>query len=289
MGEVADLLAGSAPLYQQTIYDTIVTGWLDGAEEVATGLPTRPFQEAIDALSPPPPDTPSGASVFWPDDEPPIVRFPNIDRAVELLRSREVVSSDEFYELAAAARQQAFTITADLTESTLVKIRDRLADVVEQGPSLRAFREAIIEDFETLPLAPAHLEQVYRNNVNEAFSQGMDAILNHPLVEDGFPYRVYHAIHDARARVEHRSLERYGLDGTAVYHKDDPTWRKFQPPWDFGCRCGWTAISVETAASMGVREAQEWMRAGIEPAHTWVTPPPFEPSPGWARAEVAAV
>lgn len=277
-------------MYEQSIYDAIVAGWVDGAAETLGAIPATEWPASSSPLFPPPPGPPVGPAVLWPDEEPPVVRLPSIDNAVNLLRERNVVGADDFYGLSASARRQAFTITADLTESSLDRIRNRLADVMEQGPSLRAFRAAIVEDFDTLPLGAAHLEQVYRNNVNESFSQGMETILDHPMVDDGFPYRMYVAVHDARARKEHRSLETMGIDGTAVYHKDDPTWIRFRPPWSWGCRCGWVAVSVETAASMGVREAQEWLRTGLEPAHPPVPKPPFSPPVGWERtAEVLAV
>lgn len=74
----------------------------------------------------------------------------------------------------------------------------------------------MLEEFDVLPLAESHLEQAYRNNVNEAFSQGMEQVLDHPLVEDAFPYRRYVRIRNARCRKEHAELEKLGLDGTAV-------------------------------------------------------------------------
>lgn len=290
MAEVAELINGVAPLYEQSIYDAIVAGWVDGAADALPFIPTEATSVPIPAgLNPPPPDTPSGTSLLWPGDEEPVVRLASIDNAVERLLSRNVVQADDFYALSASARRQAFTITGDLADSTLERIRDRLADVVREGPNLKAFRTALVDEFDSLPIGAAHLEQVFRNNVNESFSQGMETILDHPAVDDGFPYRLYIPVHDARARREHRALETMGIDGTAVYYKDDPTWLRFRPPWSWGCRCGWSAISVETAASLGVREAQEWLRTGVEPVHPAVPRPPFDPPPGWERTTAEAM
>lgn len=197
------------------------------------------------------------------------------------------MAPEDFYKLGAAAKQQAFTISGDLENASLEKLRDLLGDTLQHGGSLQTFSRAAHAAFETLPISETHLEQVYRNATNESYSQGMERVLDHPIVADGFPYRLYVPIHDARARHEHRALEKLGIDGTAVYHKDDPTWLRFRPPWDWGCRCGWVAISIKTAAKMGVREAQEWLSTGVEPAHPAVNPPPFSPPASWDRAQGA--
>src|SRR5262249_21071406 len=93
----------------------------------------------------------------------------------------------------------------------------------------------------------------------------------------------YSAVHDSRARPEHRHLERLGLDGTAVYRRDDPVILQFWPPWDYNCRCAVVPLTVADAAARGVKEAQEWLRTGQPPAApAFVAPPPFSPPAGFA-------
>lgn len=216
------------------------------------------------------------------------MRLESIDRAVEFLAGRQIVSPDEFAELSGEARRQAFVIADGLTRDAAAKINEIMTETVREGPSLRKFADAVQEAFDASPLSEAHLERVYRDSVNEAYAQGVDKILDHPLVSGGFPYRRYVAIHDARARPEHAAMEKHGLNGTDVYHRDDPTWLRFRPPWSFNCRCGFIPLDVEDAAARGVKEAREWLETGIEPAHVWVKPPPFAPPAGWERAEVLA-
>lgn len=263
-----------------------------GAESLADTVPAAAsasgglFAPPTPPLGPPPP---RGLALLYPDDDEPIVRLTGIDRAVDRLIEREILSPEDFYRLSGAAKQQAFTISGDLTERSIGRIRDLLAENVAGGASLKAFSDAVAAEFETPPIAGHRLEQIYRNAVNESFSQGAETILDHPLAADAQPYRVYVAIHDARARPEHTALETLGLDGTAVFHKSDPTWRRFRPPWSWGCRCGWIAVGIEEAARRGVKEAQQWLETGIEPAHTWVQPPPFSPPAGWERMEALSV
>ncbi len=221
-----------------------------------------------------------------------------IDRAVKKLHDRAVVSPAEYAELSATARQQSFSIAGDLTDATIGRIHEILTDNVHAGASLKDFRAAVADSFETSPIGEAHLEQVYRNAVNESYSQGMETVLDHPMVADAFPYRMYVAIHDARARHEHRALESLGLSGTGIYFADDPTWLEFRPPWSWNCRCGWIPLDIEDAARHGVQHARDWLAAiarakksdlydgnpaSVEPPRQWVKPPPFSPPPGWDR------
>jgi hypothetical protein len=101
-------------------------------------------------------------------------------------------------------------------------------------------------------------------------------------VADQFPYLLYTAVHDARVRPEHLQLERLGLDGTAVYRRDDPIWSLFLPPWAWNCRCHVIPVDVETAAEAGVGEARRWLRTGVPPAvPQYVAWPDFRPDPRW--------
>lgn len=89
------------------------------------------------------------------------------------------------------------------------------------------------------------------------------AAIDYPMVQDAFPYILWCPIHDARTSVEHRALEQFGLDRTAVFRRDDPlfaAWfdrikRRVRP-----CRCGWIHIGIDDAAKRGVAEAIEWKK-----------------------------
>lgn len=289
-------------MVHQTIYDALVAGWLAGASHAITSTEGAATPEApIPAMLPPavpPPAPPVGLEAFYPDDEEPLIRLPAIEHGIQQLKDRKILESSEFYALAGAAKDRAFTITADITAESIAKVRDTIVEDLQEGTSLKSFREKVATRLETLPISESHLEHIYRNNVNEAFSQGMERVLEHPQVENAFPYRQYVAIHDARCREEHRELEKLGLNGGPVYHHSDPTWRRFRPPWSWQCRCGWNSLSIRDAARKGVKEAQEWLdniemakKAGtydglpssVEPDHFWVPPPPFNPPPGWER------
>lgn len=221
-----------------------------------------------------------------PDGSDPVIEFPVIDRAVESLQAANVVDSATFYEASQEIRAESFTITADLEEKDLGKIRDLLAENVASNTSREDFMRDARDRVEMLGIADSHLEQVFRNNVNQKYSEGAEKALSAVLVVDHFPYRAYYAIRDDRVRDEHVALETLGLDGTNVYHRLDPVWLIFRPPWDWNCRCGFTPLSVRQASRRGVREATQWLETGVEPDHVFVTFPNFLPSESWQRIAV---
>ena len=102
--------------------------------------------------------------------------------------------------------------------------------------------------------------------------------LESPIVSSGFPYLQFSAIGDDRTPKTHLALERLGLDGTAIYRRDDPFWRMFMPPLTDLCRCTVIPLTIRMAAEAGVKEAKEWLRTNQPPAKPeWVTLPPFDP------------
>lgn len=298
------MVRASSELTEKHLASSIAMGFLRGQQRALSNVGPK----AVDAIrqinevfSPLPPFVPPLSELLGLGDEPDIV-FPMIDTAAESLATRRVMTSDDYYRLAANAKQEAFTITADVTENTLAKVRDILGRVATESTSLEQFETLVAAEIGELPISGSHLEQVYRNAVNSAFSQGQNAVLSHPVVEDGFPYRAYYAIHDARARHEHRELESLGLSGTNIYHKDDPVWKEFEPPWSWSCRCGWTSLTIEDAADAGVSHAKAWLaaveRAELDDTFTgrladympqdgWrVSVPDFRPDPKWARGYI---
>lgn len=207
------------------------------------------------------------------------VEFPAAKASAEALVRKKVYTPQKFRELSDEARANAFTVSAQITQHSRETIRDRLGEMIEEG----ADRQQFMEEFKTLPLSEAHLEQVFRNNVRSAFSEGMEDVLDEPAVGEAFVYRLYNAIDDDRVRKNHLALETLGIQGTNVYHKDDPVWKTFRPPWSWLCRCDWTAISIRQAAQLGIKSAQTALANETTPEPDFVKMPPFQPPPLWRR------
>lgn len=286
--EVRAIVARMRPVLAQSLGDSIIAAWISGGAS------------AIDKLAlvlPPPAQPPSGGpppadTMQFPGEPDPVVTFPGLEDAANRLLDSRTVSPAEYYAMRQKSRQEAFTISGDLEDATIDKVRVLLADNLREGPSLRDFRKAVDEAVVKLPITEAHLENVFRTNTLQAFSNANDATFQSPIVADAFPFRAYFSTHDDRTRHEHEQLEQLGIEGTNVYLADDPTWNKFRPPWDYQCRCRWIPYTIRQAARKGVTMAIQWLEnikqakiAGTytgddgdyRPNAVYVTPPPFEP------------
>ena len=270
--------------------DQIVLGWLGGARS-SLGLvgAVGGIAGPVAAFAPP-----SGPPVTVPDvlggeGGGPLAEFPSLERALAQLVEREILPAEDFYSVTSEARQQAFTISGDITTGAIESIRDVLAEQLRGPVDREAFTVQAKAAVDGLSISDSHLEHVFRNATNTAFSQGMEDVLESPLVGDAFPYRAYYPIRDSRVRPDHLALEKRGLDGTNVYNARDPVWTMFRPPWDWQCRCGFNPQTVEQAAAKGVREAQRWLRTGVAPeTFAFVEWPKLDgeeimPSESWQR------
>ena len=99
-------------------------------------------------------------------------------------------------------------------------------------PRSRAERERIDAEKEAEDLRQ-------RKRLAKEYTQNLLKTLEQPFVGSGFPYLFFSPIHDDRAPQSHLDLEHLGLNGTPVYRRDDPIWKKFMPPITDLCRCTW--------------------------------------------------
>jgi len=279
------VLAEFEPMLAQSLYDTEVAAWISGVDFVAKRLPAWAEKQIAELGGGSGGKPPRGVSTIFhpPGGGEPIVRFPLIEAAAKRLAEKKIVTREDFDRLASDAKAQAFTVAGISSDQTLTKLRDTLSDLVTEGPSLREFKARLASDLETSQIGPGHLENVYRTNVQTAYSQGHDDLAQNPIVNRLFPYQAYLAIDDGRVRPEHLALMHYGIGGSNIYRTDDPFWDVFSPPWSYNCRCGRNLLTTEAAARKGVGEAQEWLRTGIQPSLESRLPYiPFRPDPRWS-------
>lgn len=233
-------------------------------------------------IDPPPP-----LSVALPSGEgPEDIHLVTIDNAVRELSTKNVLTRQMYDQISNEAKAKAFTVAGVEVTDTLTQIRDTLAENIAKGADYETFREKVLESMDSGTfLSPAHMETLFRTNVQTAFSDGQAAILGNPIVRSGFPYATYDSIHDDRTRENHRELESRGIDGSNVYRINDPVFQTFRPPWDYNDRCNWTPITVRQAAEAGVNEAKRWLETGKEPSPpAFVQMPPFAPPAGFKRS-----
>ena len=274
------------PLLAQSLTEAELAGWIAGLDRVSKVLPAGILADlaavrgiGIPPILPPFIFPPAGA---FGEDEP-LIELPLIERAAESLRERNIVTREQFDQLTDEAKARAFTVAGEQSLDALDTIRQLLADDIERGTSLRSFRNRVREAIEGSEIGPAHLENVYRTNVQAAFSDGHETLASNPVVEEVFPYQEILPIDDGRTREDHLALASLGLNGTGVFRRDDPMWRLFTPPWGYQCRCGVNLLTIDAAARRGVVEASLWESSGEPPANPEhrLQFIPFRPEPGF--------
>ena len=289
---VRNAIAEFEPLLAEHLSDTVLSAWINGYDNVAKQFPLWLQQEFTDSIRRRPPQDPPTVSLFGMFDREPRLRLLNIENAAKRLFERRILTRDAFDEAEDSAKTQAFTIAGGLGSDTIERFRQWLYQDLQEGTSFRSFKNRVEDHLGSSPIAPSHLENVYRTNVQSSFRDGRETLRQNPLVTAAFPYQEYMPIEDGRVRHEHLMLGKLGLDGTGIYRIDDPIWDYFTPPWDYNCRCGTRLLTLEQAAKAGVKEAQQWLKTGrppLRPEFRYATIP-FSPNPGWgSRGNVGVI
>ena len=289
---VRNAIAEFEPLLAEHLSDTVLSAWINGYDHVARQFPLWLQKEFTDSIRRKPPQDPPTVNLFGMFDREPRLRLLNIENAAKRLFERKIMTKDVFEAAEDSAKTQAFTIAGGLGADTIDRFRHWLYEDLHEGTSLRSFQQRVEENLGTSPIAPSHLENVYRTNVQASFRDGRETLRQDPLVAAAFPYQEYMPIHDGRVRHEHLMLGQLGLDGTGIYRIDDPIWDYFTPPWDYNCRCGSRLMTLEQAAKAGVKEAQQWLKTGRPPLRPEFrySQIPFSPNPGWgSRGNVGVI
>lgn len=290
LDEAGNIVQAFREVYSQAVTISRLSAALAAIRRVANDSQTRlpVFAEAVPPADSPPDDVWATPETISDDpDAQPIVSLTMIEEAARDLARRKLLTRADFDALAAEARAESFTVAGVHEESVLGTIRDLTERAVAEGETKREWRGNVEEALGENPfLSRNHEETVFRANVQSAYSNGMDRVLENPMVADLFPYAAIDPILDARCRPWHSALATAGIDGTNVYYRDDPTFKMCRPPSDYGCRCGWRPMTLAQAAAAGVREAQLWLETGNPPiSRTFVRPPAnWQQSPGWVSA-----
>lgn len=223
------------PLLAEHLSDTTLASWIAGFDSVAKIFPPwlqREFSSGIRFNEPPskPP-----RSLFQMFEGEPRLRLPIIENAAQRLLERNILTREQFDTADELTQQQAFTIAGDLNTETIDRLRGFLVEDLYQGTSLDGFSKRVEDHLGTSPIAPGHLENVYRTNIQSSLRDGRETLRTNPIVAATFPYQEYIPIHDGRTRHNHELLGQLGLNGTGIYNASDPFWDHFTPPWDFNC------------------------------------------------------
>lgn len=197
------------------------------------------------------------------------------------------LTSEMFERLTTTQRSRAFRI-AGVNNARLVQAaRDKLEAAVRDGTSFRDFGLELKKLFagEGIP-APAlsRLRLAFQQNTMAAYSDARREVLDDPEIAGAFAYRRYLTVGNGTAGVRNVRPEHAALHGK-IFAWNDPLWSIFTPPWEFGCRCTFIAL---TAGQVRRRRALVWTYRGgrVRPATPKAKGKGFalKPNPRYSRS-----
>ena len=164
----------------------------------------------------------------------------SFEAAIKAARKRRVVLPSEYYgQLQGEARSAAFTVSRLSQLAQIEEIRRSLEHDLKNGGDFESWRRRVLATPRFAHLTPAHLETVYRTNIQTHQASGRArSILEHAKTR---PFLMYSAILDTRVRPEHAAL--HGI----ILPVDHPFWRSHIPPLGFNCRCQIISLSRRQA------------------------------------------
>lgn len=181
------------------------------------------------------------------------------------------------------AREAAFTVSRVTTMEVLEDIHAAVEAAISDGETLAEFAGRLDEIMTARGwkgLTPWHLETVFRNNVQTAYSVGR----YRQMVEErkDFPYWQYDAVNDSATRPTHAAL-----DGK-VFPADHPFWDTWYPPNGHRCRCSVVPVSKYEVEDEGLTVETDDPTGGLieprDPVSGQRLPArPLIPDPGWDK------
>lgn len=190
----------------------------------------------------------------------------SLEDAVSFFSRLMPVDIENYRKLERQLRDKYFTISSIEGDDMVARVKEEMEKSLEDGTSFESFKKGVDDLFDKMGLDqadPWHLENVFRTNIQTAYSAGQYEKLQDPAVADMFPYYRYSAVRDTRSRPAHLAMHGF------VAAKDDPIWDEWWPPNGYSCRCGVIAINKYKAKRENIVPTSER--------------PPFEPDRGFAR------
>jgi len=171
------------------------------------------------------------------------------DEAIAYWRRKVVLPPREYARLADQVKGNAFTIARIASLDMLHEVWKLLDVAIAEGKTIREFQEQVKEIFATKGWegpTPYRLDNIFRTNIQTAFSVGRYKQMTDPDVIQARPYWMYDAVNDSRTRPSHLALD--GL----VFRADDPFWDTWYPPNGYRCRCSVRSLSERDTKREGL-------------------------------------
>jgi len=179
--------------------------------------------------------------------------FERFAEAVAELRSRIVITDDEYQAMVDAIRLRVFRV-AGLQQLRLVQqVLDSLVNALERGEGLDTWRRQLGEDIRNAWGAGSafRLETIFRTNIQTALNRGRYAQMAHPSVLRLRPFWMYDAVLDSRTSLICRERDQ------VVKPADDPYWQTGYPPLHHRCRGAVRTLRKRQAEQKGITDTSD--------------------------------
>ena len=181
------------------------------------------------------------------------------DQAARHFARKAVLTSDQFDVLSNEARGHAFRISGVHKVNMVQRARSIIHKAILEGTPYADVQRLLLSlyDTEGVPRSSlARLRTMFGQNSHQAYNDGRREALDEPDMMEGFPFRQYLTIGNGTpgyrgVRPTHAALH------NLVFAADDPFWDSHTPPWEFGCRCFFRALTARQAKGMGVKVRSE--------------------------------
>lgn len=154
--------------------------------------------------------------------------------ALEWLRKKVVMSTQELNQLSDRAKTLAFSFVEAVNESVADKVKVTLEKHLVAGKTFDSFKKSIDRVFNKAGIGPTsrhRAETVFRTNLFSSYSAAQKQRMEDPdLADQIWGYR-YVAVEDDRTRTTHLAM------AGQTKPKDWSGWSIWWPPNGYNCRC----------------------------------------------------
>lgn len=159
--------------------------------------------------------------------------------SIDFLERRLDLDPSQVVDLAETYSADVDTIVRTLGADVDEKVGRAMADIAREGLHTSGGVARLREAFDAAGIGPQadwQLENLYRTQVQTAYSAGQWNANQDPIIREILWGYEYTTVGDDRVRPSHAAM-----DGTRAA-KDDPLWQTWFPPCGYNCRC--TALEI---------------------------------------------
>ncbi len=185
----------------------------------------------------------------------------SFEAAEEYFKGKIPVSKSEFYKLVDEYKTKAFIVSGYNNSEIIKKFMNELQNAIDNGTTLKDFQKnmnSFLENKGYEGITPYQADNIFRTNIQTAYSVGHYTAMTDPEVKRLRPYWEYDAVNDGKTRPSHRAMD--GL----VYPADHSFWDTYYPPNGFRCRCGVTTLSKRQVEQRGLSVMEEIPDRGVD-------------------------